>query len=449
MEITKTKFIFLGAIIIFILLGYLIYYYGFNPTVSVRGTVKVWGFDDESIYKYSTFVKDFNGKYPNITIQYTQKSPQNYEQELLNALAGGQGPDIFPVYHTWVPNYQDKIASLPSSLMSLKEYNDTFVDVVIQDFVADGNIWALPLYVDNLALYWNKDFFNAAGIAQPPATWDKFLEAVKTLTVRSPDGNIVQAGATLGTGANVDYASDILSLLMLQNGTTMVDPRTSKLVFNNIQTEGGADYSPGEDALRFYTDFANPQKGVYTWNSLMDNSMDAFLAGRAAMTINYSSAVSEISQKAPYLNFAIAPMPQIKEGGVAVNYADYWGEAVGAASKNQQAAWFFVLWRAGSDVQKNYLQLIKKPASRRDAVTWQKDDPALGVFASQSLSARSWLQFDHVAISDTFTQMIDSVVTGQATTAEALDRAVNQLNALVQQKGQSFKLSIPGLPSGL
>jgi len=54
-----------------------------------------------------------------------------------------------------------------------------------------------------------------------------------------------------------------------------------------------------------------------------------------------------------------------------------------------------------------------------------------------------------VAISDTFTQMIDSVVTGQATTAEALDRAVNQLNALVQQKGQSSKPSVPGLPSGL
>lgn len=449
MEITKTKFLFLGVIIILIVLGYLIYHYGFNPTISARGTIKVWGFDDENIYKYSSFIKDFNSKYPNIVIQYTQKSPQNYEQELLNALAGGQGPDVFPVYHTWVSNYQDKIAPLPSSLMSLKNYNDTFVDVAIQDFVADGNIWALPLYVDTLALYWNKDFFNAAGIAQPPATWDKFLEAVKTLTSKSSDGNIVRAGAALGTGANVDCASDILSLLMLQNGTTMVDSRTGKVVFNKTQTEGGMDYKPGEDALRFYTDFANPQKGVYAWNFLMGNSMDAFLAGRATMTINYSSAVSEISQKAPYLNFAIAPTPQIKEGGVAVNYADYWGEAVGAASKNREAAWVFVLWRAGSDVQKNYLQLVKKPASRRDVVSWQKDDPTLGVFATQALSARSWPQFDHVAISNTFTQMIDSVVMGQATTGEALDRAVNQLNALVQQKSQSSKPSIPGLPAGL
>jgi ABC-type glycerol-3-phosphate transport system substrate-binding protein len=167
------------------------------------------------------------------------------------------------------------------------------------------------------------------------------------------------------------------------------------------------------------------------------------------MMINYSSAASKISQKAPYLNFAVAPMPQIKEGGVAVNYADYWGEAVGAASKNQQAAWFFVLWRAGSDAQKNYLQLVKKPASRRDIITWQKNDPTLGVFASQALSARSWPQFDHVAINDTFAQMIDSVVTGQATIAEALDRTVNQLNALIQQRGQSSKPSIHGLPSGL
>jgi ABC-type glycerol-3-phosphate transport system substrate-binding protein len=449
MEIIKTKLLYLGAIIILIVLGYLIYHYGFNPTISAHGTIKVWGFDDESVYKYSSFIKDFNSKYPKITIEYTQKSPQNYERELLNALASGQGPDVFPIYHTWVSGYQDKIAPLPSNLMSLKEYNDTFVDVAAQDLVADGNIWALPLYVDTLALYWNKDFFNAAGIAQPPITWDKFLEAVKTLTSKDPNGNIVRAGAALGTSANVDYASDILSLLMLQNGTTMVDSQSGKFVFNKIGTEGGVDYKPGEDALRFYTNFANPQKEVYTWNSLMGNSLDAFLAGQAAMMINYSSAASKISQKAPYLNFAVAPMPQIKEGGVAVNYADYWGEAVGVASKNQQAAWFFVLWRAGSDAQKNYLQLVKKPASRRDIVTWQKNDPTLGVFASQALSARSWPQFDHVAINDTFAQMIDSVVTGQATIAEALDRAVNQLNSLIQQRGQSSKPSIPGLPSGL
>ncbi len=322
MEITKTKLLYLGAIMILIVLGYLIYHYGFNPSTSVRGTIKVWGFDDESIYKYSSFVKDFNSKYPNIVVQYTQKSPQNYERELLNALASGQGPDVFPVYHTWVPNYQDKIASLPGSLMSLKDYNDTFVDVAIQDFVVDGNIWALPLYVDTLALYWNKDFFNAAGIAQPPATWDKFLEVVKILTSKSSDGSITRAGAAMGTGANVDCASDILSLLMLQNGTAMVDSRTGKIAFNKTQTERGVDYKPGEDALRFYTDFANPQKGVYAWNSLMGNSLDAFLAGRAAMTINYSSAISESFQKAPYLNWAVAPMPQIKEGGGAVNYGD-------------------------------------------------------------------------------------------------------------------------------
>jgi multiple sugar transport system substrate-binding protein len=178
----------------------------------------------------------------------------------------------------------------------------------------------------------------------------------------------------------------------------------------------------------------------------MGNSTDAFLAGRAAMMLNYSSAASEISQKAPYLNFAVAPMPQIKEGGVSVNYADYWGEAVAASSKNRDAAWVFVLWQAESSTQKNYLQLVKKPASRRDAISWQKDDPKLGVFAAQSLSARSWPQFDHVAIGNIFTQTIDSVVAGQATTEEALDRAVNQINALRQQGGRSSQPTVPSLP---
>ncbi|MBI4836849.1 MAG: sugar ABC transporter substrate-binding protein [Candidatus Portnoybacteria bacterium] len=429
MELTKTKLFYFGAAIVLIIAGYLIYRYGFDPTPLARGAIKVWGFEDENIYKYSSFIKDFNARYPRINIDYIRKSPQNYERELLNALASGQGPDVFPIYHTWVSNYQDKIVPLPGDLMSFKDYYDIFVDVASQDFVVDGSIWAVPFYVDTLALYWNKDFFNAAGIAQPPATWDKFLEAVKILTLRDANGNIVRAGTAMGAGANVDHASDILLLLMLQNGTTMLDSQTGKAIFNQSRLESGQNYNPGEDALRFYTDFANSQKEVYTWNSLLGNSTDAFSAGRAATMINYSSAASEISQKTPYLNFAIAPVPQIKEGGVAVNYADYWGEAVWTGSKNQRVAWLFVLWQTSSDVQKSLLQMVKKPASRRDVITWQKGDPVLGVFASQALSARSWPQFDHVAISNIFTQMIDSVVMGQATTVEALGRAVNQLNA--------------------
>ena len=428
MLFNKNTLLFIAAIIAVVLL-IVVAIWGLRQSQLSRAKIVFWGFDDLETLR--PVFKQFSTTYSNIEIDYVQKSPENYEKELLSAMAAGQGPDVYLIRHNWLPRFQNKTSPLPSSLMTLKNYYDSYVDVAIQDFVFEGNIYAAPWYVDTLALYWNKDFFNTAGIAQPPKNWDEFLEDVRKLTLKDENGNILRAGTALGT-SNINNASDILSLLMMQGGAKMTDG-TSRAAFNQEIVLNNEQYKPGKAALEFYANFSNPQSEAYTWNNRMENSLDSFIGGKTAMVIEYSDVISEISAKSPYLNFSVAQIPQVKETNVAISYADYWGGAVWSGSKNPNEAWTFVLWMAGAEGQKRYLETIKKPVSRRDLVSWQENDPALGIFAKQSLSARSWYQVDDEAIKNIFLQMIDSVFYNNATADEAIERAANQVNVLMEE----------------
>lgn len=383
--------------------------------------LEFWGvYDDSDIYK--ELIGDFNKEYSNIKINYYKKNFVSYEKDLLSAMATGRGPDIVMLHHTWIPRYEDKIFGAPEDLISLRDVQDNFVDVVYDDFVMDGFVLALPLSVDSLALYYNKDIFNTAGIPKPAKTWEDFLEDVEKITIKDERDNIIRAGVALGTAHNVNRSTDILSLLMLQSGVQMINGEKTEAIFRE-----------STDALRFYTDFANPLKAVYSWNNRMDYSIDAFYEGKAAVMFNYSYQLPTIRAKAPYLNFGISPMPQIKGSEKDVNYANYWGLAVPRNSSNARAAWNFIVWFAGKENSQKYLELTKKPTARKDLVLWQKNNADLGVFAEQSLTARSWYQTDNLGIETILADMIESVVTGEMTISDSVDRAVNQVNVLMRK----------------
>jgi len=393
--------------------------------------LEFWGvFDDSDVY--GPLIEDFNVAFPKIKINYYKKTYQTYEQDLLEAMAGGRGPDIFMMHHTWLPNYDDKIWAAPSELITLKELTDNFVDVVYTDFVSDGYITALPLSIDTLALYYNKDIFNTAGLPQPPTTWEEFLTDVEKLTIKDERDNIIRAGAALGTARNINRSTDILSLLMLQSGAQMVDEEKTSAAFNQLANLNGESFYPGQRALEFYTDFANPLKSVYTWNTRMNYSLDSFSEGKVVMMLNYSYQTPIIRAKSPYLNFGIASMPQIKTSTNNVNYANYWGLTVSHNCQNANEAWQFIVWLTDKENAQKYLELAEKPTARRDLITWQKDDPDLGVFVEQTLTAYSWEQVDNSAIEQYLADMIESVVLGAATIQEAINKAASDITLLMK-----------------
>lgn len=387
----------------------------------------VWGLWQDSAMMQP--VIDAFEQQTGVTIEYKKiGSVATYERMLIESLAEGRGPDVFVIHHTWVEGKRGIMAPAPSDIIDERTLRDEFVSVVAQDLVRDGLVYALPTSVDTMALYYNEDLLNAAGVARPPSTWQDFQTAIERITQVSRLGIIEQSGGALGTAANVNRAPDLLQLLMLQSGLTIIENRAGQ------QDVRIAD-EIGERALTFYTDFSNKSKRVYTWDLQQDYSIDSFAEGETAMMFNYSYHIPTIRAKNPRLRFGIAPMPQIADSSTPLTFASYWPFAVSTSSQAPKTAWQFVRFMTSTQGAAAINEAQAAPPARRDSIEAARSDTSLGVFAEQSLTATTWPRIDIVATDAIFNRMIDDVVTGALAIPDALRRAQDQIKQLIPQQG--------------
>ena len=274
-------------------------------------TLSVWGTDDEKAFNdLITYYTQYD---PAAKITYTQVDPADYENQLLRAFAAGNGPDVFEIGNRSLPKWQSTLAELPEAYASqfgtLQLQND-FPSVVQSDFTVPATatttgVYALPLSIDTLAMVYNKDLFDSAGIATPPTTWDDFEADILKLRSENSTGQIVRAAAALGgSETSISEAPDILSLLMLQNGTQMVSGDLSAATF------AGAETSAGLSAFNFYLQFANAVSPYYTWNDAMGDDVQSFINGNVAIIFGYHDTLNTIKAKSPFMNIGVAAIPQ-------------------------------------------------------------------------------------------------------------------------------------------
>ena len=396
-----------------------------NPQAT--GTVKVWGvFDGIEIFR--PLITEFQKSNPGVNIEYTKINPDTYEQDLINALATAQGPDLFMFHNSWLPKHFDKLLPLSESELPIVAFRKLFPSVVEQDFAPDGVIYALPLYIDTLAMFYNEDILDTKGIALPPKTWDEFQNLVTKLRELDRSGKVLTAGAAIGgSEQSINRATDILNLLMIQAGAPMVKSDFSAAEFSQR----------GLQSLNFYTQFASPSSPYYTWNDSLPYSIDHFIEENAAIMFNYSHQTPIIKSKNPFLNFAVAPMLQPKNAQNTINWANYWGMAVSAKTPKPTAAWSFIQWLTANERPAlQYLRATKRPPALRSLADNFATDPDLNVFASQILTARSWPQIDNVAVEKSFSNMIDNVISGRTTSNRAILQSENEITQLMLKRSR-------------
>jgi multiple sugar transport system substrate-binding protein len=394
-------------------------------------TLKIWKpFVDSG--KMQAIFTEYQKVHPNVQIEYVKKNIENYEGDLLNSLAAGEGPDIFSINNTWLPRYLDKTTPAPDSVFTYKDYHETFVDVISQDFTKDNKIYGTALWVDSLALYYNKDILGTVGIATPPRTWLELAEDVRTISRQDATGYFTRSGVAMGTNSNVNRAVDIVYLLMLQAGAVPWSADGRLPQFGNSISRRGATVNPGQDALGFYTSFATPSNVNYTWNERSDYSIDAFANGRAGYLYSYAYAKSLIDSKSPNLNYDIAPVPQYNLDDSSVNFANYFGEVVNKQSKHADWAWDFLKFATSRDTLDKYYAQDKQPSSRRDLIELQTSDPIIGVFAHANLTAKSFYNPDQAKQDGIFETMINNIILKGMRVSEALQQAQSQASTLTQ-----------------
>ncbi len=260
-----------------------------------------------------------------ISVNYVQRSPRDYRLILENAIKEGKGPDIFRIHNTWVPMFKDELDNLPKQIYSRDEFAQTFYPITLQDLTVDNQIKGIPLEVDGLVLFYNKDLLTKANLLENIASnWDQLSKQAKQLTEYNPDGSIKTSGAGLGTTNNIDHWSDIVGLMFYQNGVDMERLDTS------VDAKGR---NLAADVLRYYTHFVTGSTPV--WDKSLPSSTVMFASGRLAYYFGPSWRAFEFAKNG--VNFGIVNVPKIP--GDSSEWATYWVEGVSIKSSHKQEAW--------------------------------------------------------------------------------------------------------------
>jgi ABC-type glycerol-3-phosphate transport system substrate-binding protein len=391
------------------------------------GHVVVWGVLPRQVI--STYINDFNISGKGYTVEYEEHDPTRISQELIVALANNNPPDIILFSSEVFAQFQNKLYTIPFAAYSERAYRDTYVDGA-QLFLTSEGLVGLPLLVDPLVMYYNKDILVSQHYVVPPTTWTGLSQAVPLFTKRNAQNAITQSTIGLGDANNVMHMRDIISALFLQTGNQVIgyDQNTKQ----TIVTLGSSGEVSAAEALTFYTSFANPTNTNYSWNRSLPSSLDQFLAGKSAFYIGRASELFTIQAQNPNLNFDVMELLQLDNAPRPVTYGSFIAAGILKNAPNFTAAYTFASQLNTSETIDKLSKNASIPPARRDLLLVQQQNPYVQVFFKAALSAFSWPDPNMATTEQVFRAMITNVQSGKNDPQSAIYEAARNLQASMQ-----------------
>lgn len=389
--------------------------------------VVMWGTlpEDDFIAWYSGTATNANVK-TNVT--YVAKHPDRFDQEFVEALADGRGPDIIFLPHEKILEHQNRIFKIPYTTFDERQYKDLFVEEA-ELYLSPEGIYALPLYIDPLVMYWNRDIFRNAGIAEVPKYWDEFPDISLELTKKDGAGNITQSAVALGEFTNIHRARELISILLMQAGTPIT--QVTPVGIQSVLPSGGSATSPADAALTFYTQFANPAKDIHSWNRSFPNSLTTFASGDLGIFFGLASDLFAIQDRNPNLNFDVAPLPQPRDASVRMTFGSMHGLALVRQTSDLAGSYRIIQELTSREAAQWFSDVLKVPPARRDLLVERPTDAYLSLFYDSSLISRAWLSPLPKETDAIFKEMIESVTGGRQRLGEAIQEAHQSLERVL------------------
>lgn len=182
-------------------------------------------------------------------------------------------------------------------------------------------------------MYWNKTYFQQAGLSGPPATFPELIEAAKKLVQIDSQGRMTRSGISLRLSGQGSGIGEKFRYVLEAAGGSLIE-RTAAGKWHN-----GYDNEAGRDALGFYVD------AVQTWHiddPKVPHDADAFASGATAMLFRESWVIGAIQSKNPKLDYGVAPIPAWKTGMPQMMLLQPEGVYANGQSQNKTAAWDFI-----------------------------------------------------------------------------------------------------------
>lgn len=399
---------------------------GSSQTLGATGTIVIWGpFSNQSV---SQFLNSFNEANQNSTVTYIAIDPLQYDEQLLEAFARGQVPDIIILPHTLIHRYKDKVVVLNEETIPVRSFRDLYSQGAEIFRVPEGTV-GLPFGVDPLVMYYNRDIIESAGFVSSPLFWnDDFLAFTKAITRRENNSlKIINSAVALGESVNIKNSTAIISTLAMQLGSLMTVPNETG--FEGVLGESSlVTNNPVASAFEYFTNFSNPSNDLYSWNREMSEARDLFASGRSAMYFGFASELLEIQRKNPNLNFDVSAVPQIKELNKSLTYGNFYSLAIPKIGSNTGNSFVIAGAIANGSYTSAFVDSLGIQPVRRDLLSVNPADPYKKIFYNAAIVSRAWIVPNPKIIDQIFSEALSAITSGRLTISRAVDEANQKIN---------------------
>ena len=354
-----------------------------------------------------------------ITVTY-EPLEGDYNAALFNALSAGTAADLFYIPVETAPGI---IAT--GKVLPLDGLVDTepFIDSLVEAYTVDGQIYGIAKDFNTLAMFYNKDLFDEAGVEYPSdsETWETLAEKLRGVSALDPE--------VYGACFNASY--DRFGAFAAAAGWQPFD------------SEGNTDLQDPAmvEAVEWWTGLVDEGVAVLPSDIGQDWGGGCFATDNVGVAFEGAWILGFLRDQAPNMQYGSTFLP-IGPSGERGNllYTVAWG--VNSDSPNQEAAIRVLEALTSPEAQQWVLEQGLAIPSREeladneffDAGTPEAEANQV-VFEGANEGHVFGFQFGSIG-TDWMTPInvaLVSVMTGQATIEEALSTAQESLNAIMER----------------
>jgi multiple sugar transport system substrate-binding protein len=406
-----------------------------EPTAAPEAVTITWAFwgSPEEAASHKAVADAFMAEHAEIKIELWNQPWDDYFSKI-QALWASNDPKVIPdIAFLWpTPQYaaEGVLENLDPFIKAAGYDLNDYWPGLLESASYNGSVYGFPRDIEVNVLYYNKDLFDAAGVAYPDEnwTWDDLLAAAEKLTVKDASGNVTQYALAAEGGKFYKWLN--------QNGGAVLDDyrNPSKCMLAEPAAVAG---------IKFFADMMDNGYAMRPAD-LNQAGGDAavFQSGQAAMILQNTSRVSAFNQGGMNYDVAVAPIPA---GGKRWNGAGGAAWVMSSGSDNKDAAWTFLQWLQSTDGgEKIYTErgeIFPALQSTASSPTFLTDQPPANKQAIITEAAASgvggfgyfpeWGELDGSVLGPT----MDKIWAGEATPEEALPGLCEQVNQFLKDKG--------------
>ena len=275
-----------------------------DGNVSLDLLVPIYG--DKTKPYWEQLVKDFEAKNSNIDVKLETQSWDDIYKVVDTKIQNNKAPDILELDAAGPAYATDDLLYKAEEIVSPETYKD-IEPAFIDSAKIDGQAYGVPTVASTRALFYNKTLFQQAGITAPPKTWDELLDASKKISALG--GGVYGYGMPLGS----EEAQAETSIWAYGAGASW--EKDGKMTI---------DTPEATEAVTFMKKMIDekvtqPDPGATDRTPLLD----VFIQGKIGMIEGLPPIVGQINEKAPDLDWGIAPSPTKDGKPVTLGVADY------------------------------------------------------------------------------------------------------------------------------